>query len=138
MLYEVITRAEWRLRTLIANRISEARRRLQPLVERLERQAPAHRIERARCQLEALERRLHRAQYELLTHRRERLWRAVAGLEARSPLGTLSRGYAILTRLPEGEIVRDPAQVAPGDRLQIRVAGGRIEAVARPSAPALD
>ncbi|MBK1655376.1 exodeoxyribonuclease VII large subunit [Allochromatium vinosum] len=133
-----LDRAEWRLRTLIANRISEARRRLQPLVERLERQAPAHRIERAHWRLEALARRLHRAQYELLTHRRERLWRAVAGLEARSPLGTLSRGYAILTRLPEGEIVRDPAQVAPGDRLQIRVAGGRIEAVARPSAPALD
>lgn len=133
-----LDRAEWRLRTLIANRISEARRRLQPLVERLERQAPAHRIERARWQLEALERRLHRAQSERLTHQRERLWRAVAGLEARSPLGTLSRGYAILTRLPEGEIVRDPAQVAPGDRLQIRVAGGRIEAVARPSAPALD
>ncbi|QGU32124.1 exodeoxyribonuclease VII large subunit [Thermochromatium tepidum] len=126
-----LDRAEWRLRTLIANRLGEARRRLQPVVERLERQIPVHRIERARWRLEALERRLRRAQSELLTHRRERLLRAVAGLEARSPLGTLSRGYAILTRWPKDEIVRDPAQVAPGDWLRIRVAGGWIEAVAR-------
>ncbi|MGQ9831092.1 MAG: exodeoxyribonuclease VII large subunit [Thermochromatium sp.] len=128
-----LDRAEWRLRTLIANRIDAARRRLQSLLERLERQTPTHRIERARWQLEALERRLHRAQHELLIHRRERLWRAIAGLEARSPLATLNRGYAILTRQPEGEIVRDPAQVAPGDRLQIRVARGWIAAVAGPN-----
>lgn len=114
---------------LVAPMDLHLRERVETLFSRLIA-ALRRRIESARLRLEALERRLHRAQRELLAHRQEHLYRAVAGLEARSPLGTLSRGYAILTRRPSGEIVRDPAQVAPGDRLSIRVVGGQLEAMA--------
>ncbi len=124
-----LDRAELRLRTLMARRIDQAGRRLRPLAERLAMLAPERRIERARSRLEGLAQRLARSQSELLAHRREHLMRAIAGLEARSPLQTLSRGYAILTRIPTGEIVRDPRQIAPGERIHARVSGGLLTAV---------
>jgi exodeoxyribonuclease VII large subunit len=58
-----------------------------------------------------------------------------AGLAGRllalSPQGTLDRGYALVTKA--GKLVTDPAQVASGDRLRIRVAAGAFGATARAS-----
>jgi exodeoxyribonuclease VII large subunit len=63
----------------------------------------------------------------LLAERRNRLAQAVAILKERSPLTILSRGYSI-TRDAAGRIVRDAAQVAPGDDLSIRLARGELGA----------
>lgn len=56
---------------------------------------------------------------------------ALAGLgdalRALSPMATLDRGYAV-ARLPDGTIVRDPAQTAVGDLLDVVVARGSIGA----------
>ena len=43
-----------------------------------------------------------------------------------SPLATLNRGYAIVKRLPDGTIVRSADAVNMGDRIEIRVAHGRV------------
>ena len=48
-------------------------------------------------------------------------------LEAMSPNATLERGYAIVTRTG-GTIVRDPAELASGDVLGVRVAKGDFKA----------
>ena len=50
-----------------------------------------------------------------------------ARLELLSPLQTLERGYAVVSR--EGRIVRDAAELRPGQRLDIRLARGRAEAI---------
>jgi exodeoxyribonuclease VII large subunit len=47
-------------------------------------------------------------------------------LQAVSPLATLERGYAIVTRLPGGEIIRDAARVAPGCQIDTRLARGHL------------
>jgi exodeoxyribonuclease VII large subunit len=39
----------------------------------------------------------------------------------------LDRGYAVVQRL-DGAVVRQPAEVAAGDKLRIRLAGGEISA----------
>lgn len=52
-----------------------------------------------------------------------------ASLHALSPLAVLSRGYAIVERRDTGAIVRAVSDVAPRDRISIRVEGGRIAAV---------
>jgi exodeoxyribonuclease VII large subunit len=44
---------------------------------------------------------------------------------ALSPAATLERGYAVVQRA-DGSLVRDPAEVADDERLQVRVAGGRL------------
>jgi len=49
----------------------------------------------------------------------------VGSLRALSPAATLGRGYAVL-RTHEGEVVRAPDQVEPGDQLEALLAQGRL------------
>ncbi len=69
--------------------------------------------------------RRHRA----LVARAAREQTAVSGLgdalRALSPAATLERGYAV-ARLPDGTIVRDPAQAPVGERLEVVVARGSV------------
>lgn len=60
---------------------------------------------------------------------RERAALAALGdaLRTLSPAATLERGYAI-ARLPDGTVVRDPAQAQPGAGLSVTVARGRLQA----------
>src|SRR3954470_7734409 len=50
---------------------------------------------------------------------------ARARVAALSPAATLERGYAVVQRA-DGALVRDPADVADGELLRIRLAGGRL------------
>jgi exodeoxyribonuclease VII large subunit len=120
---------EQRLTSLLSNRLAQSQFRLRPVTARLSAASPVRRIERFGLAVAALRQRLVRARMRLAETRRERLMRAVAGLEARSPLATLARGYAIVTRLPEGEIVRAPEQTPAGTRIEARLAKGKITAV---------
>jgi exodeoxyribonuclease VII large subunit len=47
-------------------------------------------------------------------------------LHTLSPLQTLGRGYAILRRYPQGELLRHTEQVHPGDRLEALLAEGQL------------
>lgn len=63
----------------------------------------------------------------LAEHRRE--VSGLAGrLDAMSPLKVLSRGYAIATRASDGRAVRDASEVAPGDKVHVRVGAGAFDA----------
>ena len=56
---------------------------------------------------------------------------ALAGrLEALSPLGILQRGYTITTSKRTGQILRQAAEVAAGEKLITRFSDGRIESTA--------
>ncbi len=50
-----------------------------------------------------------------------------ARLEVLSPLSTLSRGYAIATRMADGGVVTDSTQLSVGDRLGLRFHRGEAE-----------
>lgn len=126
---------EQRLLALMAEHLAQAERRLRPVASRLALASPARHLERQRLLLTALEQRLRQAQQRALEQRRERLLRAIAGLDARSPLATLARGYAIVTREPDGAIVRDPEQTPPGTRIRARVADGSLVALVEGVSP---
>ena len=64
---------------------------------------------------------------ELIDARHRKLERTMAKLDALSPLSVLTRGYSI-TQKPDGRIVRDGHQTDVGERLNIRLARGRLEA----------
>ncbi|OGG46269.1 MAG: exodeoxyribonuclease VII large subunit [Candidatus Handelsmanbacteria bacterium RIFCSPLOWO2_12_FULL_64_10] len=56
---------------------------------------------------------------------RMRAYRDLTGLLGTlSPLGTLTRGYSICQRLPDGRVVRDSAEVEVGGRVRVRFAKG--------------
>jgi exodeoxyribonuclease VII large subunit len=53
---------------------------------------------------------------------------AARGLEATSPLATLGRGYAIVSIVESGAVVRDAAEAPPGTEVEARLARGRLRA----------
>jgi exodeoxyribonuclease VII large subunit len=91
------------------------------------------RLDRSEQQLSGLGGRLRVAPRLLLERRRAALDHLGARLNGLSPLATLSRGYAIVRA--GGATLRDAADVAPGDRLEVELAtgslGARVEDVDR-------
>jgi exodeoxyribonuclease VII large subunit len=110
------------------------RRRLQASSERLRWLAgraavvnPATRLVAQAARIEAARQRLERAWQHGLTRRRERLLPLVRTLNAVSPLATLERGYAIVSRT-DGDILRDAAEAPPGSLIEVRLERGRLRA----------
>jgi len=52
----------------------------------------------------------------------------LARLRSLSPLATMQRGYAVVQRAADGTVLRDPADVAPGAALRVRLAAGELTA----------
>ena len=100
------------------------------------RREPAYRLEGAAA---AARRRSAEAKI-LATHAmrrrldrdRQTLRRLESQLRALDPLAVLQRGYSV-TLKAGGALVRSPADVAPGDRLRIRLAEGEIDSVVSPN-----
>jgi exodeoxyribonuclease VII large subunit len=48
-------------------------------------------------------------------------------LEALNPLAVLSRGYAVVTKSADGQLISSVKQAGPGDELQVRVSDGEFD-----------
>ena len=112
----------------MARRLERAHEHGRRLRERLE----AFRLER---QLEAMRARLARQGELLLARfrvdrdaRRAGLARLAAALDGLSPLAVLGRGYALVWEEQGSRLVRAASEVAPGDRLRIRLHEGALRA----------
>ena len=107
--------------------VREHRARLSTLAARLARHAPDRTVQAHRSRCEALAQRLRRATHAEFARRRSR----VAGLEralgAFGPQATLERGYSILLRDDERQVVRGASDVRPGERLRARLARGALD-----------
>jgi exodeoxyribonuclease VII large subunit len=111
------------LRQILADRrsaLGERRSRLWQL-------SPVAQVRTAAARQAALYARLRAAALARLHLERERLSPLVRTLNAVSPLATLDRGYAIVSRI-NGAIVRSAADVAPGTLIEARLAVGKIRA----------
>ena len=130
-------------------RLEQQTQRLDDLTLRLERAAHAD-LQRERLRLGELHRRLlHRSPERLVQQQRarhqdlllrlrhaatsrmacaaQRLALAQRALNTVSPLATLARGFAIVTRA-DGVLVTDASEVAPGDEIEARLARGTLTA----------
>ena len=87
---------------------------------------PQRRIQRLRERLALLAPRPRATIARRLTNESLRLRGLARSLEAVSPLATVARGYAIL-RTPDRRIVRSVLDVAPGDRLEAKLADGMLK-----------
>jgi exodeoxyribonuclease VII large subunit len=110
------------------------RRQLQGCAERLRwlsgRAAvvnPRVRLSQQAARVHAAEQRLARAWHHGQNQRHARLGPLVRTLNAVSPLATLERGYAIVSR-DDGVILRDAAEAAPGSIIDVRLEHGRLRA----------
>jgi exodeoxyribonuclease VII large subunit len=79
------------------------------------------------ARLTALAGRLERRGPERLNLMRQRLNEAAIKLDAISPLRVLSRGYAIALQLKTGRAVLRASELAPGERLRLRLHEGDVQ-----------
>jgi exodeoxyribonuclease VII large subunit len=93
---------------------------------RLHRHAPLHRLTQLKIHHANLEQRLHGALQLTLERSHQRLASMSRALDTVSPLATLDRGYAIVSRLPQRTVLRTARDAAPGDKVEARVAHGRL------------
>jgi exodeoxyribonuclease VII large subunit len=114
-----------RLGDAVVQRLVLARRALDQIAARPAFRRPLERFQQFEQRLDDTAGRVHRAARLRLSLASERLAAIAAQLDSLSPLNVLSRGYS-LTRTAAGRVVRDPAQVQPGETIMTRVAGGEI------------
>ncbi len=76
---------------------------------------------------------LGRAMADRAGHLTARLDLAARALQAVSPLATLERGYAIVTRPGDGRVVTDATNIAPGSNIDIRLSRGELSATVNQS-----
>ncbi|PIQ37733.1 MAG: exodeoxyribonuclease VII large subunit [Lysobacterales bacterium CG17_big_fil_post_rev_8_21_14_2_50_64_11] len=116
-------RALQRLRQQIIGRPSE---RMATLHHRLQRLHPAAAIDSHRLTLNALATRLQRSMSARIVHARQHSDGAARALLALNPLAITRRGYALLRRADDGQVIRSWQQVASGERLRAELAEGRL------------
>ena len=117
-----------RLRAAMRRLLQSRQERLTWQERRLAIAHPGNRLRQHGQRLDELERRLQGAVSQRLAGLRGRYESAARTLHAVSPLATLDRGYAIVSRATDGTVLLDPAAVAPGEALEIRLARGRLPA----------
>jgi exodeoxyribonuclease VII large subunit len=116
-----------RLGDLLRRRLELARRRFGVAQARVASFDLRARIAALRARLEQRAGDLTRRIERQLGARRQRLERLMVQLDERSPLRVLERGYAIACDAA-GALLRDAAQVALGDEIQVQLARGKLAA----------
>lgn len=91
--------------------------------------APRARMRELGAHCEHLHGRLRRGMAYDLERRGARLRRAAQGLQALSPLATLTRGYAVIHNPKTGRIVRQARELLVGDPLHAQLARGRLDCI---------
>lgn len=115
------------LENVAGSRVSGAQRLLVNLDRRLTAQNPAQALAR-RAQAFATNRaKLDNLINRVLNDTRHRYAMNLAQLDLLDPNAPLARGYALVSRA--GKLVRASTEVAPGDRVDIKVAHGTINAL---------
>lgn len=125
---------ELRFRQAISQRLGNERTRTNHLQQRLLAHQPTRRISEQDQRLRLAQERLEAALTRRLETRTQRLESAARTLNAVSPLATLGRGYAIVSSENQA-VVRDPATLAPGERISARLAKGVVEATVASTHP---
>ena len=103
------------------------RHRLNDAFTRLLQHSPERLAREYRRRHEGLDSRLRRAMSEYLSRRSHRVDLAHRTLQTASPLATLARGFAIVTRA-DGTLVTDARSVPAGEEIEARLASGRLRA----------
>ena len=116
---------EQRLVLAQSNLLSRRSSELRLLEARLHAQTPLPRLQQLQRDTAALGQRLTAAMQHQLQQAGQRLGHLAGMLDSLSPLGTLERGYAIISD-GDGKVVSDAAEVAVGDEVEARLARGRL------------
>ncbi len=124
---------EQRMSLGMQSRMLQNQNQVHNLDTRLQSQAPGKLVSLFKQKTGELSRRMIFAANNLHRLQKQRLAAVTGSMNALSPLATLERGYSITTRLPEGEILDDAAILSAGDRVETRLAKGKIKCLVESS-----
>ncbi len=127
--FALIGQLRGRARRCLAGRLDRELSWLASMRSRPALAAPAREVQRRQEAISALAERGRRRLEAMLDRAEDGVSHTRARLLALSPAATLSRGYAIVQRA-DGTVVRSAAQLAPGERITIRLAEDELTAVA--------
>lgn len=111
----------------LTRKLQERSERLRDVSLRLSPVGLAKKVGENKRRLGILDQRSRTTGAALTRERHVLIETAMAQLDAMSPLRVLDRGYSI-TQTIDGTIIRDAEPLAPGDKLEIRLARGRVDA----------
>jgi exodeoxyribonuclease VII large subunit len=115
-----------RLHQSIHLHLLQRTRRLEQLQHRLAGHSPAQRLERLSQTHRQRSERMQRAINQQIEKHRTRLAQLARDLQTLSPLNTLGRGYAIVSRTRDGHIVRESSEVKCGETVKARLLQGGL------------
>ncbi len=117
-----LRRASERLMAAMRVRLQRERQALSRQRIAVERASPRRSLEVRRRGLAQARASLHAA----IVRQRTQVHRQLHGLEVRldamNPLKVMTRGYALAFRQPDGRLIRQASDVAPGDRIALKLA----------------
>jgi exodeoxyribonuclease VII large subunit len=116
---------EQRLKFAVLAHLRHNTARLAQGLVRLQRHAPAQRLAQLHAHIAQLTQRLHATLRLQLSQRRGQLTSLARALDAISPLATLGRGYALVTR-SDGSVLRRAVDVQTGEHVVARLAEGQL------------
>jgi exodeoxyribonuclease VII large subunit len=107
-------------------RLTEHSRQLNMLAGRLNANRPDRILTLLRDRLQSAKKSIDHGIITAVQARSERLSSLARTLQAVSPLETIGRGYAVITRADTGEVVSSTDRAKPGDRIFARVSDGKL------------
>ncbi|HEY3197767.1 MAG TPA: exodeoxyribonuclease VII large subunit [Nitrospirales bacterium] len=117
---------EMRLCLAEMSRMRESRQELNGLRQGLLLGSPIRRIEQGFAMLARVSTQLEQRVRAIGTGWRHALEQGAGALHALSPLAILARGYSITRRWPEMRLLRNAADVAPGETVHVRLSSGEL------------
>ena len=123
-----VTELQRRSQSLILLIISEQESLLNKLLVRFEHQSPQSKIQQAKLNITNLYNTLRQLLISKHNTSKQQLMLMTRTLDAVSPLGTLNRGFAIVTRAGSEQIIRNATNIAENENILIQLAKGRLSA----------
>jgi exodeoxyribonuclease VII large subunit len=117
---------EQRLITRQKHQSRDRYRQLAVVTAQLQALSPKQRLQELSLRLNSLSKRQHTAKNNLIKIKRQQLESMARTLDTVSPLATLGRGYSIVYTLPKHTIICDAEDVSAGDKIEARLAKGRL------------
>ena len=131
---------EERMASALRWRATSARSKLDAIARHAIFRRPHQRIFELSRRLDELDARLSRTIRGLLDTARQKTATVAARLESLSPLAVLGRGYSLTQRTADGRVIRQAAELSPGEQITTRFAQGwavsRVEQVENLPSPA--
>jgi exodeoxyribonuclease VII large subunit len=123
-----LTQLGARFSAAIRRALSEQRASLAASAHRLQQAHPGARLLQHSQRLDELDTRLQLAARANIAKHAARLDSLARALQAVSPLATLRRGFAVITRSADGTLITDAEQLAVGETFDAQLASGHLHA----------